>query len=101
VSHRFFVTGTDTGTGKTVLSALLCAALDAVYWKPIQTGTLEGTDRQMVMRLAGIGEDRTLPEVYSFIPPVSPHLAALWAGTKIEMNQIRIPLGLGEESLIV
>ena len=80
---------------------MLCAAFDAIYWKPIQTGALEGTDRQMVMRLAGIGEDRTLPEVYSFVPSVSPHLAALWAGTKIEMNQFRIPSGLGEEPLIV
>ena len=60
--HHFFITGTDTGVGKTVLSALLCAALDAVYWKPIQTGTLEGSDRLTVMRLAGIGSDRTLDE---------------------------------------
>ena len=51
--HHFFVTGTDTGVGKTTLSALLCAALDAMYWKPIQTGTLEGSDRATVMRLAG------------------------------------------------
>src|SRR2546430_69627 len=43
--HHFFITGTDAGVGKTVLSALLCAALDTVYWKPIQTGTLEGSDR--------------------------------------------------------
>ena len=49
---RFFVTGTDTGIGKTVASALLCAALDAIYWKPIQTGSREGTDRATVMRLA-------------------------------------------------
>ena len=62
--HHFFITGTDSGVGKTVLSALLCAALDAVYWKPIQTGTLEGSDRVTVMRLAGIGTDRTLDEVY-------------------------------------
>ncbi len=29
---------TDTGVDKTVVSSLLCAALDAIYWKPIQTG---------------------------------------------------------------
>ena len=38
-SSRFFITGTDTNVGKTVVSALLCAALGAIYWKPIQTGT--------------------------------------------------------------
>jgi len=58
--RQFFITGTDTGVGKTTLAALLCAALDAIYWKPIQTGTLEGSDRVTVMRLAGIGTDRTL-----------------------------------------
>jgi dethiobiotin synthetase len=48
--RHFFITGTDTGVGKTTLAALLCAALDAIYWKPIQTGTLEGSDRVTVMR---------------------------------------------------
>src|SRR5882762_1507018 len=84
--HHFFITGTDTGVGKTVLSALLCAALDAVYWKPIQTGTLEGSDRMTVMRLAGIGSDRTLDEAYKFVPPVAPDWAARWAGVEIDLN---------------
>jgi dethiobiotin synthetase len=78
--RRFFVTGTDTGVGKTVLSALLCAALDAIYWKPIQTGLIEGTDRETVMQIAGIAQEQTLPEAYTFGPPVSPHLAAKRAG---------------------
>src|SRR5260370_29918622 len=82
--HHFFITGTDSGVGKTVLSALLCAALDAVYWKPIQTGTLEGSDRVKVMRLAGIGTDRTLDEVYKFVTPVSPDWPARWAGVEID-----------------
>ena len=80
VRNHFFITGTDTGVGKTTLSALLCAALDAVYWKPIQTGTLEGSDRVTVMRLAGIGTDRTLDEVYKFVPPVSPDLGGALGG---------------------
>ena len=45
-----------------MVSALLCAALDAYYWKPIQTGTREGTDRQTVMQLAEIPAARTIPE---------------------------------------
>ncbi len=88
---RFFVTGTDTGVGKTVVSALLCAALDAIYWKPIQTGTREGTDRDTVMRLAGLPRERTLPEAYRFAPPVSPHLAARCAGVHIELRKIKMP----------
>jgi dethiobiotin synthetase len=90
-NHRFFVTGTDTGVGKTVLSALLTAALDAVYWKPIQTGVSEGTDRETVIRLAGIPRSRTLDEIYRLDPPVSPHLAARWAGVRIDLARITLP----------
>jgi dethiobiotin synthase len=101
MSQRYLVTGTDTAVGKTVVSALLCAALNATYWKPIQTGTLEGTDRLTVQRLAGIGEDQTLPVAYSFAPAVSPHLAAKWAGMEIELERLEIPPEAGKNPLIV
>jgi dethiobiotin synthetase len=99
--ERFFITGTDTGVGKTVVSALLCAALDAIYWKPIQTGTREGTDRKTVMQLAQLPRTRTVPEAYRFAPPVSPHLAARRAGVRIELRKIRMPLIAPRENLIV
>ena len=91
MSKTIFVTGTDTNVGKTVLSALLVAALGGTYWKPIQTGSREGTDRQQVMRWADILEARTIPECYCFEPPVSPHLAAERAGMRIDLAQIRTP----------
>ena len=87
----FFVTGTDTGVGKTVLSALLVAALDGVYWKPVQTGAIEGTDRNTVGLLSGISKDRLLPERYLFDPPVSPHLAAREAGVQISLDSFEFP----------
>src|ERR1700730_16647731 len=99
--HHFFITGTDTGVGKTTLSALLCAALEAVHWQHIHTRTLEGWDRGTVMRLAGIGTDRTLDEVYKFVPPVSPDLAARWAGTEIELGRINLPTSLHNDWLVV
>ena len=99
--NHFFITGTDAGVGKTTLAALLCAALDAVYWKPIQTGTLEGSDRVTVMRLAGIGTDRTIDEVYKFVPPVSPDLAARWAGTEIELGRINLPSSLSNDWVVI
>lgn len=99
--ERFFVTGTDTGIGKTVVSALLCAALDAYYWKPIQTGTREGTDRRTVERLAERPRAKLLPEIYRFAPPVSPHLAAERAGVRIELQEIRMPEIGVRENLIV
>jgi dethiobiotin synthetase len=98
---RFFITGTDTGIGKTVTSALLCAALDAIYWKPIQTGSSEGTDRETMIRIAELGQERTIPEVYCFTPPVSPHLAARLAGKRIDLRRIRMPKLPKGSSLIV
>jgi len=88
---HLFITGTDTNAGKTVLSALLTAALDAIYWKPIQSGAAEGTDRKAVCRWAEVPTERTLEECYRFGPPVSPHLAAHWAGVRIELDRICLP----------
>jgi dethiobiotin synthetase len=99
--ERFFITGTDTGVGKTVVSALLCAALEAFYWKPIQTGTGEGTDRRCVMRLAQLPGRRTIPEIYRFRPPVSPHLAARRSGIRIDLRKIKLPRIAADERLIV
>ena len=77
--------------GKTVLSALLCSALPAMYWKPIQTGSVEGTDRQTVLAASGIADKEAFPEAYIFDEPVSPHLAAQWAGREISFEKIRLP----------
>ena len=89
--NGYFVTGTDTNVGKTVLSALLGAALDGVYWKPVQTGAREGTDRESVRRWAGVPEGRLFREQYCFDPPVSPHLAASEAGVHITLESFQIP----------
>ena len=91
MSGDLFVTGTDTNVGKTVLSALLVAVLNGTYWKPIQTGSSEGTDRQQVMRWADIPESRTVAECYCFEPPISPHLAAERCGVAIDLDRIRRP----------
>ena len=91
MNRDLFVTGTDTGVGKTLLSALLVAALGRKYWKPIQTGACEGTDRQSVIRWAAIRADDAYPETYLFDRPVSPHLAAKQQGTSIDVQRIQRP----------
>jgi dethiobiotin synthase len=91
VSSDLFVTGTDTGVGKTLVSAVLVAALERSYWKPIQTGALEGTDRATVKQWAGLSDERSYPESYIFDPPVSPHLAAEWKKTSIDLQRIQRP----------
>jgi len=101
MAEDLFVTGTDTHVGKTVLSALLVAALNGTYWKPIQTGAAEGTDRQQVMRWAELPESRTVAECYCFDPPVSPHLAAEAAGITIEISRICRPSQIPAPPLII
>jgi len=91
VNGDLFVTGTDTGIGKTLLCSLLVAALNRKYWKPIQTGACEGTDRETVMKWAGVAADRTFPESYIFDRPVSPHFAAEQEGNAIDLDRIRRP----------
>lgn len=103
--ERYFITGTDTGIGKTTVAALLCAALNGMYWKPIQTGVRgredAASDRRTVMRLAGIPASRTIPETFIFKPPVSPHLAAQRAGVRIDLGAVKLPRIAPNENLIV
>jgi dethiobiotin synthase len=76
-----FVTGTDTGVGKTVLSAALMLRYpEACYWKPIQTGPDDDTAE--VGRLSG---GQVCVEGIRLPDPVSPHLAARLAGMTIEL----------------
>ena len=53
MSRTFIVTGTDTDIGKTVFAAGLTRALGATYWKPVQAGLDDGSDRERVAALAG------------------------------------------------
>lgn len=84
----FFVTGTDTDVGKTVVSAWLLAHLDACYWKPVQAGTEPETDTQTVRRLAELPEDRIVPEAYVLKEPMAPHEAARREGISIDMAKL-------------
>jgi len=88
-----FVTGTDTGVGKTVLSAALLLRYRKVarlrYWKPIQTGIELDDDTAEVQRLATAGDAEILSEGIRLQCPVSPHLAAKWAGMTIDLDRLR------------
>lgn len=87
----FFVTGTDTDVGKTVVSAWLLSHLDACYWKPVQAGTEPETDAQTVRRLAEVPEDRILPEAYILKDAIAPHEAARREGISIDMARLTAP----------
>ena len=87
-----FVTGTDTDAGKTVTSAaLLCRYRHAMrlrYWKPVQTGIEQDDDTTDVRHLARCRDHEIVAEGIRLPRPVSPHLAARWAGQTIRIEDL-------------
>lgn len=86
--RRFIVTGTDTNIGKTVFAASLTAALDGIYWKPVQAGLDGETDSQTVARLSGAP---ALPEAWRFKLAASPHKSAAAEGVHIDADTLTLP----------
>ncbi len=87
----FIVSGTDTGIGKTAAAALLTLGLGAHYWKPIQSGTEDGTDTATVKGLTGLPDSRFLPEAYVLTEPLSPHRSAELDGVEISLDRLALP----------
>lgn len=87
----FVVTGTGTGIGKSIFSAALTGALQAHYWKPIQSGLEEETDSELVARLSGITAAQIIPEAYRLQLPASPHLSAEVESVAIDVDALAVP----------
>ena len=92
-----FVTGTDTGVGKTVLAAAIAAALArsdkrVAAFKPVVTGCDDPPDPDwppdhvLLASAAQITPEAVSP--HRFGPPVSPHLAAEMAGERLSFASI-------------
>src|SRR4051794_14727464 len=95
------ITGTDTGIGKTVVAAMLTLGLDGYYWKPIQSGTKDGTDAARVAALTGLPPDRFVPERFVLTQPLSPHRAAELDGIEIDLASLALPDVPSERWLII
>jgi dethiobiotin synthetase len=93
-----FVTGTDTGVGKSVVAAAVCAALTArgesvAAFKPAVSGLDEDrgewpADHALLAAAASRGQSPEDVAPYRFGPPVSPHYAAELAGERIEPAEL-------------
>lgn len=86
-----FVTGTDTGVGKTAVAAAMAFKLkkkgfDVGVMKPVQSGS--DNDAELLRRAAGIDDDPSLINPYSFKQPVAPSLAAGTEGVAIDKKKI-------------
>ncbi|MCD6294698.1 MAG: dethiobiotin synthase [Deltaproteobacteria bacterium] len=95
-----FVTGTGTGVGKTMVSAILAAGLSARYWKPIQSGLGEKTDTAWVRETTGLPSNYFYPETYQFRFPLSPHVAAARDGIQIDLESMNLPQAPGGRLIV-
>jgi dethiobiotin synthetase len=97
-----FVTGTDSGVGKTVVAGAIAAALRArgervAVYKPVVTGMDEPAepgwprDHELLGAAAGVAPEAVAP--HRFGPPVSPHLAAELAGVELDLDALVLAAG--------
>jgi len=95
----FFVTGTDTGVGKTLAACALLHAfsargLRAAGMKPVAAGAqrirgeLRNEDVEQLGAASSIAAPRALLNPYCFEPPIAPNIAAQAAGVTIELHTI-------------
>lgn len=90
-----FVHGIGTEVGKTIVSTVLVRALDAAYWKPVQSGTDQGSDAQTVQNLCGHTLHKIFPSHISLRAPLSPHHAAALEGVSLSLDEIVLPQHAG------
>ena len=90
--NSFFITGTDTGVGKTVIAGALAAVLkkkgiDVGVMKPVATGGWD--DARFLIRAAGVKDNLFLVNPYCLGTPVVPAVAADIEGVKIDIRKIK------------
>lgn len=94
-----FVTGTDTGVGKTHVSSLLLSAaradgIRACGYKPVASGCerldgeLRNEDALALQAAAGTQEPYAAINPYAFGPPIAPHIAARQNGVSIDLARL-------------
>ena len=90
---KFFVSGISTEVGKTVCSAILVKALEADYWKPVQSGDLHQTDSMKVAAWNGLSlpHPRFHPERHRLTEPMSPHASAAIDNVQIKLSDFQVP----------
>ncbi|HRQ63855.1 MAG TPA: dethiobiotin synthase [Xanthomonadaceae bacterium] len=111
MSRCWFVTGTDTGIGKThacvaLLGALRAAGCRAMGMKPVASGCepVDGAwlndDAQRLIGASAVAAPYALVNPYAFPEPVSPHIAAARSGQSIDLARVieaaRALLEMGE-----
>ena len=96
MARGYFVTGTDTGVGKTTVSCALLRAFavqghKVIGMKPIAAGVENGKwlDVEQLLAASNVNLTRQQINPYAFEPPISPHLAAQQASKEIDLTVIQ------------
>jgi dethiobiotin synthetase len=100
MSHGLFITGTDTGVGKTLvacalLHALAQRAMRVTGMKPVaagaqaQSGRLVNEDVTALKAAGNVEAPERFVNPYCFEPPIAPHIAARMAGVAIDLACVR------------
>lgn len=87
--QALFITGTDTDIGKTIVSAWLALHWKAAYWKPIQSGLVNGSDSDTVAYLT---DTYCHPEAWKLSAALSPHQAAALEKRHIDIRHLQLPV---------
>jgi dethiobiotin synthetase len=100
VARSFFVTGTDTGVGKTLVSSALIRAFvsrgkKVIGMKPLASGSdrtaqgLRNSDALSLQQSANVAADYDTINPYCFEPAIAPHLAAQQANVAVELSVLQ------------
>jgi dethiobiotin synthetase len=91
MNKNLIIAGISTEVGKTIVSAIVVEALQADYWKPVQSGYPTDSDTRTVQGLISNATSRFHPESYRLREPLSPHAAARIDGVRIDVEQLTLP----------
>jgi dethiobiotin synthetase len=91
MAKKIFITGIGTEVGKTFISCVVCEALEADYWKPVQAGDLDDLDSLWVRDFLSNDKTQFHSERYLLSEPMSPHAAARIDGIKIKLEDFVAP----------
>ncbi len=112
VPRGYFVSGTDTGVGKTRVAVALVHALRAqglrvAVMKPVAAGCAPGApneDVSVLMQAANVAADVDDVNPYRFDAAIAPHIAAAQAGVRIELDRVAdafARLAAGADTVVV
>ena len=91
MKKTYFITGISTEVGKTIAAAIITEALEADYWKPVQSGDLENSDTHKVQKLVSNAKSVFHKNSYALQTPMSPHASAEIDGITIKIDKIKEP----------